>query len=154
MTDGLPALALAIDPADSEIMKHKPRPKNEGVVNKKTMILIGANGLMLTAILLAVFYICLPSGIVMAQTAVFTGFVIYEFLLLASIRREEKLTLLSNKWLLAAVAGAIALQLFVVYGPFSGMFGVTALGLFEWSVLAAGFAVGWIVSAIINHFVE
>jgi Ca2+-transporting ATPase len=47
VTDGLPALALGVDPVDRKIMKRPPRRTNEPVVDRRTAMLIGYQGLII-----------------------------------------------------------------------------------------------------------
>ena len=55
LTDGLPALALGADPPRKGIMKVPPRPKKEGVINKRLMLLIPSIGMMGAALMALLF---------------------------------------------------------------------------------------------------
>jgi len=72
-----------------------------------------------------------------AMTMVFTAFVVLEFEKLFVIRWLRETPTLSNRWLFAAVAGSIGLQLAVLYTPLSEYFGTVALGVGDWAVIAA-----------------
>ncbi|MDZ7798922.1 MAG: cation-translocating P-type ATPase [Patescibacteria group bacterium] len=143
LTDGLPALALAVDPARPDIMKEKPRKAHESIINKTLAWLIGSIGLKKMIILFATFFILLPRGLEVARTALFTGFIIYEFIRIASIRYREKLNWLSNKWLLLALVFSFLLQIIIIYSPLNSFFHVTALGLYEWLVILIGAVFGY-----------
>jgi Ca2+-transporting ATPase len=153
LTDGLPALALGADPARRDIMLTPPRGKNEPIINKRLALLIGLMGIKKTAVLLLTFLIILPYGEELARTTLFTGFILYEFVRIASIRYQEKLTWLSNPWLLMALFISLLLQIVILYTPLSVFFHVTALGLFEWSVLLIGVIVGYVLAIIITKIV-
>ncbi|NOZ81750.1 MAG: calcium-translocating P-type ATPase, PMCA-type [Candidatus Micrarchaeota archaeon] len=146
LTDGLPALALGVDPAPRDIMKRPPRPKGEPIINRRLAWLIGVIGTKKTLALLFVFFFFLPSGFETARTALFTGFILFEFVRIGSIRATEKLGWKDNPYLLGALAVSFLLQLMVLYTPLSGVFKTVALGLFEWSVLLIVAAVEFFVA--------
>ncbi len=153
LTDGFPALALGRDPARPNIMKRKPRPKNEPIVNKKMLWLIGAIGASTTAVLFLVFILVLPLGFIQARTALFTGFVLYELARIASIRYSEKLSLTVNKWLVGALGLSLLLQLIVVYSPLNKLFHIAPLGVIEWIVLLFGMVLTYIAAIFLTKLV-
>ncbi|MAG50394.1 haloacid dehalogenase [archaeon] len=153
LTDGAPALALGVDKSAPGIMKRKPRGKKDGVLNKRLMYMIGAIGIKMTLILLIIFFIGLTKGIDVARTMVFTGIVLYEFVRIWVIRKQEKLKFFSNKWLILALGVSILLQLTVVYSPLNKFFGVVPLGIFGWGVILIGVGVGWGLAMIITRVV-
>lgn len=160
LTDGLVALALGVDPPAKDIMKKKPRKMDEPVINKQLGWLIGIIGIKKTIILLLTFFIVLQfNGIEKARTVLFAGFVLYEFIRIASIRYQEKLNWLSNKWLLFALFGSLLLQLIIIYSPLNQYFFVQPLGLKDWGVLMVGSVVGFalalpITSAVVKWVPE
>jgi Ca2+-transporting ATPase len=154
LTDGMPALALGLDPASPDIMKRKPKRMNEGVLDKKTIMSIVGMGLNMTVLLLIVFFINLSLGLVAARTALFTGFVLFEFLKIVLIRRHENVSLMQNRILLIALAASIMLQLFIVYSPLNVFFGIEPLGLYQWATLILFLAIGWITSILISKIIR
>jgi P-type Ca2+ transporter type 2C len=146
LTDGLPALALGVDPALPGIMKQKPRKKGEGIVNRRLILLVLVVGLIITALVVPLFFIGLKNSLALAQTLVFTSLVVFELLRIAVIRGSEKLTLFSNKWLVFAVIASIGLQLIVLYTPLGRFFGVVPLGLFEWGLILGLGIIGYFLS--------
>ncbi|MBW3022596.1 calcium-translocating P-type ATPase, PMCA-type [Candidatus Woesearchaeota archaeon] len=156
LTDGMPALALGVDPARADVMKRPPRKKNEKIMNNQIKWFIGVIGVKKTAILLATFFIILPFGADKARTALFTGFVLYEFVRIGAIRHIESLTWLSNKFLLIALFGSVVLQMIIVYTPLNALFHIVALGLIEWAILIAGIVIGyfsaiWLTGLIVKY---
>lgn len=155
LTDGMPALALGIDPARPNIMKEKPRGKDEPLINKKLSLIIAAIGIKKIIILTITFLIIYAfQGEEKARTALFTGFILYEFVRIASIRAQEKLSWFSNKWLLWALVASLILQLVVVYTPLQNFFYVTGLDIFEWSVLLIGIVIAFYLSIWITNYID
>jgi P-type Ca2+ transporter type 2C len=146
LTDGPPALALGLDPASPGIMKRKPRNAKNGILDRNTLGNIIAMGVNMAVLLFLVFFLLLPSGIEVARTALFTGFVLYEFLRVIIIRYQEELTIFDNKLLLLALAASLVLQMIVIYTPLNVLFGVVPLGLWEWTILLSLGAVGFFTS--------
>ncbi len=153
LTDGMPALALGIDPARPDIMKKPPRRRDESIINKRLEWLIGTVGVKLMFILFATFFLALPFGMVVARTTLFTGFILYEFVRIGSIRYQEKLSWFSNKWLLGTLAASVFLQLFIIYSPANKIFHITPLGLREWTILFGGAVVGYVSAIVITKLV-
>jgi len=153
LTDGLPALALGIDPTRKGTMQRKPRKKAEGIMNRKSIYWIMGIGIELALVLLAIFFIGLKNGLATARTMVFTGFVLYEFVKISVIRYQQQLSWFSNKWLVLATTGCIVLQLAILYTPLNRLFHVVPLGLFEWLILLLGAGISWILAVLITKYV-
>jgi Ca2+-transporting ATPase len=158
VTDGLPALALGVDPAAAGILKRKPRPRGEGVINKRMSMSILFMGFAMGAIILFLFYHSDPTAsaesLQRAQTIAFTSLVFFELVRIQAIRGSEKLGLFSNKYLFAAVAISLGLQLMVLYTPLNAYFRVTALGLNDWALIGSGLVAFSILTILYNNIVE
>ncbi|WP_188424002.1 cation-translocating P-type ATPase [Haloferax sulfurifontis] len=141
VTDGFPALALGADPKSDDVMHRPPRPRDEGVLDRRTMASILGIGVALTATGLGVFFYALDrSGdLVVAQTVLFTFLVTAELVRTQSVRLRYRLSPLSNPWLLGAVGLSLALHLVLLYTPVADLFGVVPLGLTEWGWVAGAF---------------
>ena len=154
LTDGLPALALGVDPARPDIMKKPPRKKNESIINKKLAWLIGTIGIKKMALLFATFLVVdYVSGIEQARTTLFTGFILYEFVRIGSIRYQEKLSWFANKWLLLALVSSLLLQLIIVYTPLSKFFHIAPLSMFSWFILILGVIIGYFLAILITKLI-
>jgi len=153
LTDGLPALALGIDPTRKGTMQRMPRKKAEGIMNRKSIYWIAAIGVELAVVLLAIFFIGLKNGLATARTMVFTGFVLYEFVKLSVIRYQQQLSWFSNKWLVSATSGCLVLQLAILYTPLNRLFHVVPLGVFEWFILLLGAGLSWIFAVLITKYI-
>ncbi len=140
VTDGLPGLALAAEPAERGVMQRPPRPPGESVLAhglwQHALVigaLMGAGCLGLQAWVLAQGG---AQAAAQAQTMVFTALTFAQMAHLLAIRseRESLFTqgLLSNRPLLGAVALTLALQMAVVYLPaLQPVFRTVALGAGE-----------------------
>ncbi len=155
LTDSLPALALGADPARKDVMQIPPRKKDEPIINKKLAWLIGLIGLKKTFILLFIFFLILPSGEEIARTALFTGLVLFEFVRIASIRYQEKLSWFANPWLLMALFGSLILQGIVIYVPFINKeFHAVALPVFVWWILLPALVIAYVLTILITRLID
>ena len=146
ITDGLPAIALSVDPARPDVMKRKPRRREEGIINKKLAMLISGIGIKKSLIILGTFLATLPLGVSNARATLFTGFIMYEFVRIAVIRYNEKLTSLkdwlANRFLVYSLLLSLCLQLLILYSPLAPIFKVVPLGVEEWLILLVGTLIG------------
>ena len=109
VTDGAPALALGIDPADPGLMNQSPRPKHEGVITRRMWLGIVGVGLVMAAGTLFVIDASLPGGLVpgsgsirYAQTMAFTTLVLGQLFNVFNARSDERSAfdgLFTNYWL-------------------------------------------------------
>ncbi len=144
LTDGLPALALGADPNSGDVMERPPRDPEQGIISRRMLTLIGGAGAVSTAVMLGLMFVALEGAATVtpyAMTMVFTGFVFLEFEKLYVIRWLRGTPILSNRWLSAAVAASIALQLAVLYTPLNRYFGTVPLGVADWGIITAVLAV-------------
>ena len=153
LTDGLPALALGTDRPRPGVMKEPPRKRNEEIISKELGVTMLAVGGILAIIVLAIFFYHLPRGIVLAQTMVFTCLVVYEFIRILVIRRQQNESIFSNHWVLAALGFSFALQLLVLYSPAAEWFGVVPLGIGEWGIVLLGGAAAYISTLFASRII-
>ncbi len=118
-TEGLPALALSVDPNDRDLMARPPRERGSGVFTRPVVALIAAGGLWSTAANLAVFGWALGSGrdLREAVTMTFVSLVLIQFFKAYSFRSEAKSALERpwfNRWLNPAVVREAALSVALV----------------------------------------
>jgi len=131
VTDGLPAIALGIDPPAKKIMERKPRDPKKNIIDRKMTASIIIMGILITIATLVLFRLNI-GNLAKAQTIAFTSLVIFEIVRLQIIRSHYGLNLFSNKYLILAVLSSIGLQLVVIYSPLSALFGTVPLGLRNW----------------------
>ena len=161
LTDGFPALALGTDPARENIMHEPPRKKSEPIINKRLYWTIGTVGVVKTIILFATFFLTLyfTKDHEIARTTIFTGFILYEFVRVAVIKHQEKLSWFSNKFLLYALIISVLLQIIIIYTPINSIFGIVSMHMTSWTILVSGVLVGygvaiWISNIIIKYVKE
>jgi Ca2+-transporting ATPase len=142
VTDGLPSLALASEPAERDVMRRPPRPPREGVFARG----LGRHVVGVAA-LIAALALGTEAGLVAAgspgwQTAVFTVIALCQLANVLAIRSERDSLftqgLRSNLPLAGAVALTLVLQAAVVYVPaLNAVFHTRPLSVAE-AILAVG----------------
>ena len=150
ITDGLPALALGVDPPSKNIMNKKPREKNIPIIDKDMKFNIFFIGVLIAVGTLFVFYRGLNISIEHARTMAFTTLVVLEIVRLQMIRSKYHIGIFSNKYLILAVLSSLALQLVVVYTPLSTVFKTVAIGLIDWIYIVGVAVVLYIVGMVVN----
>jgi Ca2+-transporting ATPase len=120
VTDGLPGLALAREPADPNVMRRPPRPRDESVFAHGVWQHIVWAGLLIGGVSLYACAWAIGHG-VHPQTMTFTVLTFAQLAHSMAIRSETvslaRLGLTSNPMLLAAVVASVALHLMLVYVP-------------------------------------
>ena len=143
VTDGPPALALGVDPADVGLMHEPPRSRAEGVITRRMWAGIFFVGAIMAAGTLLVLDASLPGGLIegsgtmrYAQTMTFTTLMLFQIFNVFNARSDTRsafLGLFANKWLWAAVLVSLVLQAAVVYLPFlQQAFSTVSLSVGDW----------------------
>jgi Ca2+-transporting ATPase len=140
VTDGLPALALGVDPVGPNIMQAPPRNPKEAVITKKRAYLMLAQGTLIAFCSLLAFVFVLfveKEGITRARTAAFIVLACSQLFHSFNCRSISeslfKLGVFTNMKLVLAVFVSFILQMAVVYAPFlQKIFKTEPLGLFDW----------------------
>ena len=168
VTDGLPALALGMDPADPSLMREPPRAPTERLLDKSAAYRLGSRGLVLaisSVIALAAVRYGLHAPWAQARAAAFTVLV-WGQLIHAFTARREAVSLISrispvsliasiraNTRLTAAVALGALLQVGVVsWRPAGRILGVSPFGVTMWLVAIAAAALGALLMAALPTF--
>ncbi|MDY6777579.1 MAG: cation-transporting P-type ATPase [Candidatus Nanohaloarchaea archaeon] len=142
VTDGLPAVALGLDPTSETVMDRQPRSKDEPVINRRMLVSITGIGVIMALTLLPLYFYNLGvqgQTINRAQTLLFTALVSFEFVRIQLIRQRYDNSILSNKLLVGAVGLSMLLQLLVVYSPLNTVFGIVPISLVGWLEIGATF---------------
>jgi Ca2+-transporting ATPase len=141
ITDGLPPMALSVEPPDKGLMRQPPRRRDEGIITKRLLFYGLAVGALIAIQALLLFRWSLDdAGLLKARTMVFTLIVI-SMMFNAFNWRSERLSLLdigifSNRTLLYAVGSTVLLQLLVIHSPMlNDPFRTVPLGLADWAII-------------------
>jgi Ca2+-transporting ATPase len=121
-TDGLPALALAVDPPEPDLMRRKPRDPRTGVFTRPVVAMLLAAGLWSAAANMTLFTLLLGAGRpleeVMALT--FVSLVLIQFFNAYNCRSDRLsvfATPFANRWLNLAVLWEIGLLVLIAHVP-------------------------------------
>jgi P-type Ca2+ transporter type 2C len=147
VTDGAPALALGVDPADAGIMKEPPRSRDERVITGRMWRGIFFVGVVMAAGTLLVLDASLPGGLIegsgsmsYAQTMAFTTLIMFQLFNVFNARSDERsafIGLLQNRWLWRATLLSLALHVAVIYLPFlQKAFSTVSLNIGDWLLCA------------------
>jgi Ca2+-transporting ATPase len=147
-TDGLPALALAVDPHSADVMRRKPRKPGRSLLSWPASLLMLSGGVWSATVNLGVFLFGLSrtGDLSIATTMTFTSLVLIQFFKAYSFRSERRPIfegLMSNSWLNLAVTWELMLLAAILFVPWlQRPFGTVSLTLFELlTVLAASLSV-------------
>jgi Ca2+-transporting ATPase len=151
ITDGLPGLALASEPAEPDVMRRPPRPRNESVFAHGIWQHVLWAGLLIGGVTLAACAWAIEHG-EHPQTMAFTVLTFAQLVHVEAIRSETqsllRIGLASNRFMLITVVASVALHLSIVYMPLlQPVFGTEAI-----SPYALALAVG--LSSLVFFGVE
>jgi len=151
-TDGLPALALGVDPKAPDIMRRPPRPPRESIFSQPVNMLLALISVHLTLILggvFAGFYYLNPRGLadpeatlILAQTMIFVTMVLSEMVNAFNCRSDTHslftVGVWQNRFLVVSVAISVLITVAIVqWEPLALIFRTTPLTGREW-LLALG----------------
>jgi Ca2+-transporting ATPase len=140
-TDGLPALALSVDPPEADLMRRPPRDPRTGIFTRPVVTLMIIGGLWSAAVNLGLFAWALGSGrsLSEAMTMIFVSLVLIEFFKAYNFRSDRHSMLrrpFANRWLNLAVAWEVVLLLLILHVPLlQGPFGIYGLPPVDWAVV-------------------
>ncbi len=183
LTDGAPALALAMERGDPDVMQRPPRPKREPIINNSMRLGIiiqtfAQAGCVLLAFVLGLSWHlteALPAGenvlwhllrydwrgvdVQTAETMAFVSLSLCELFRAFTVRSERvsifRLGFLSNRWMLYAVGLSVALLLLVVNTPFlQPIFNTHFLSGREWLVVLGLAIIPAIAEEITKYFLR
>ena len=128
VTDGAPALALGLDPADPDVMQQQPRPQGSGVITRDMWLGIVFVGFIMAVGTLLVLDASLPGGLIAGsgdmpygRTMAFSTLMLFQMFNVFNARSDTHSVfyqLFHNPWLFGAVALSILLHVAVIYVPF------------------------------------
>jgi len=123
VTDGLPALALGVEPAEKDVMRRPPYSSIDSVFGRGMIQFILIVGLIMSALAIGAAWFLWSQGDLHWQTMLFTTLVFTQVAVAFAVRSEQqpviRAGLFSNRSMVLAVVLTIGLQLAVVYLPFA-----------------------------------
>ena len=131
LTDGLPGLALGLDPFDKDIMKNPPRKRDEKIISRDVINNILIVGLVMGTGTLLMFY---GYGVetVKAKSIAFTTLVMFQLFNVLTYRAKNfKIDIKTSKYLMASVVISLLMQVAVLYTPLNIAFKTVPLGLVD-----------------------
>ncbi|MGE5561041.1 MAG: calcium-translocating P-type ATPase, SERCA-type [Chloroflexota bacterium] len=143
VTDGLPAIALGVDPLDPGTMDRPPRPAHQGILAGGFLQRIARRGLLIGVSTLAIYIGALRvfrGDVAHARTLAYATLIMSQLIYVFSCR-SERLTLLelglfTNPWLVAAVAVSTLMLLATIYIPaLAAVFATMPLRPLEWAAV-------------------
>jgi Ca2+-transporting ATPase len=165
-TDGLPALALGVDPHDPDIMDQPPRNPKSSIFSKRMLTIIGTTGAVMVATMISMFIWKMTSEggswkdlnnplLPEARTMVLCTMVLFELFRTFASRSQVhsffKVGPLSNKWLIYADLSSVALLFCVLYIPgLQHPFHVVNMGLEDWILMAPISLSGFVAIEIVK----
>ena len=131
ITDSLPALAISMEPSNPHLINEKPRPRDESVLTKPTVIQIGLQGLIIGICTVIAFYIGLETNHSAASTMAFATLCLARLWHGFNSRGKEsifELGLTTNMYTIGAFAvGALLLAGILLVPAFSKAFFIATL---------------------------
>lgn len=142
VTDGLPAMALGLDQAESNVMKRRPRHPKEGVFARGLWWKIISRGFLIGLVTLIAFIIVYkqhPDELIYAQTVAFATLVMAQLIHVFDCRSERSIyhrNPFQNLYLVGAVISSVILMLIVIYyPPLQTIFHTVSLAPEEWLLI-------------------
>jgi len=124
VTDGLPAIALGVDPAEQDIMERPPRHLTEGIFAGGLGIKILSRGILIGIVTLGIFLLTMrlsPGNLGKAQTMAYATLTMAQLILVFDCRSVNggilSRNIFENKWLIGAVLSSVVLFLITIYVP-------------------------------------
>ncbi|WP_460417877.1 cation transporting ATPase C-terminal domain-containing protein, partial [Planifilum fimeticola] len=158
VTDGLPAMALGVDPAEEDTMRRPPRDSRESIFARGVGWKIVSRGLLIGLATLGAFWVAYwesPDDLTRAQTVAFSTLVMAQLIYVFDCRSSKSIfhrNPLENRSLVLAVLSSVLLLLGVIYyEPLQPIFHTVAIGVREWMLIIAASSLptllaGWLDS--------
>ena len=155
ITDGLPAIALWVDPINPNVMNRKPRKASQWLIDKRMILNIILLSGFVTIWTLWMFLKWYNTDVEMARSAVFLFMAASELVKIQIIRSQYGLSFFSNKWLIWALLWAFGLAFSIVYIP--GLNTLFDLQPLSWEIWTEMWIILWvfvIIWAILSQFMK
>jgi P-type Ca2+ transporter type 2C len=142
-TDGLPALALAVDPPEADLMQRQPRNPRTGMFTRPiiSLMLVGGGWLALANLTLFAWAIHTGRSAAEAMTMTFVAVVLFEFVKAYNFRSDRHPVWqrpFANRWLNLAILWELLILALIVYLPvLHAPFSTYSLPPADWAIVLA-----------------
>ena len=155
VTDTFPALALALEPGDQEVMNRPPQDPQQAVLSRRFLLRVAFYGLLITASTIAAYALSLDGGEEKARTVAFMTLAFAQIFHLGNARSDaavlQPIRALANPFALAALGLSVVLQAAAAsYPPLAIVLRVSPLGVGDWIFILAFAAVPAVVGQAIK----
>lgn len=157
ITDTLPAFALGMEKAEADVMKQKPRPKDESFFAHGLGLRIILQGIIIGLITLFAYAVGLfknrgnPDSQIIGQTMAFLTLALIQLFHAFNVKSEKSVfnrQVLNNPYLWLSFFGGLVLQFLIIYlPPLANLFGVTPLGI---DLVLISFGLAFLIIPIIE----
>ena len=137
ITDSLPAIAIGMEKGKDDVLKQKPRKRDDSILNAKTMIKIGYEGLIIFSSVMAAYFIGLQTSDLMASTMAFSTLCLSRLLHGFSSRGNAPFWKLgkNESSIYAFLTGAVLLVLILFIPNMHGLFSIGPITLTQFFIV-------------------
>jgi Ca2+-transporting ATPase len=145
-TDGLPALALAVDPPEEDLMRRPPRDPKAGMFGPRivALMLIGGAWSMFVNVGLFAWYLSSGRALSEAMALTFVSLVLIQFFKAYSYRSDHLSVLrrpFANRWLNLAITWEVMLLALILYLPVLQVpFATFDMSWMDWAIVVGAAA--------------
>jgi Ca2+-transporting ATPase len=154
VTDTFPALALAVEPGDQDVMRRPPRKPQEVILSRAFLAQIVLYGAVIAGTTLTVFVWALAYAPAQAMTMCFMTLALAQILHLGNARSDQAVVTkraFTNPFALGAVALTVILQIGLTQlPPIPGVLHLVPLGLGQWGIVLALSSVAGVVGQLLR----
>jgi Ca2+-transporting ATPase len=157
VTDGVCTIPLGIEPRHGDVLRRPPRPPDAGVLNRSLITRVVVLAPVMAAGTLWLFSQALQTGTeAHARTMAFASLAAFQWFQALNARSSSSslfsIGVFSNLWLWGGIALAVVLQVLAIHTPVGrGLFGIEALSLGDWGLVAAVGCVIMVVDELLKR---
>ena len=142
VTDTFPALALALEPGDADVMNRPPRDPQQAILSRRFLLRVAFYGLLITTSTVTAYGLTLDGAEEKARTVAFMTLALAQIFHLGNARSDaavlQPARAVANVFALAAVGASVVLQFVAVgYGPLANVLRLSPLDRGDWMLVLA-----------------
>lgn len=136
LTDSLPAIALGVEPHNSDVMNEKPRPKNQSILTKKVLTNICVEGVVIGVMTMIAFYVGFMRNAEVASTMAFSTLCLSRLVHGFNCKSDKPVWFTKKMWNNKSMIGAffvgfVLLNAVLLVPALQGIFAVAPLTIAE-----------------------